>query len=190
MLKAHENPPLLYPEEISITDFTGHWLVAHTKSRNEKALAHDLMARGVQYFLPMTWSVSKRARRTTKSLLPLFAGYVFVCGDEENRLDILKTNRVANIIEVTDQGFFLSELAQIDQALRTGAPLTPHNYLEKGQWCRVISGPLMGLEGMVQEMRTITRLILQINLLGQAAAVEIDRDMIETIEKPPQAKEG
>ncbi len=189
MLKAHENPPLLYPEEMPITDFTGHWLVAHTKSRNEKALAHDLIARGVQYFLPMTWSVSKRSRRTIKALLPLFAGYVFVCGDEDNRLDVLKTNRVANIIEVTDQDFFLSELAQIDKALRTGAPLMPHNYLEKGQWCRVVSGPLMGLEGIVQEMRSVTRLILQIDMLGQAASVEIDRDMIETIENPAQTED-
>ena len=42
----------------------------------------------------------------------------------------------------------------------------------------------MGLEGVVQDVRSITRLILQINMLGQAACVEIDVDMIEVIDTP------
>ncbi len=170
--------------EKPITEFPGQWWVAHTKSRNEKALANDLVTREVQYFLPMTWSITKRSRRTFKSLLPLFAGYVFFCGEEECRLEVLKTNRVAGIIDVTDQEALVSELAQIDQALRTGVPLTPQNFIKKGQWCRVTAGPLLGLEGVVQDVKNVTRLILQIDILGQAASVEIDLDMIEKIETP------
>lgn len=184
MLKENENPPLVFPLERPISEFPGQWWVAHTKSRNEKALANDLVTREVQYFLPMTWSITKRSRRTFKSLLPLFAGYVFFCGEDDCRLEVLKTNRVAGIINVTDQETFVSELSQIDQALRTGVPLTPHNFIKKGQWCRVIAGPLLGLEGIVQDVKSITRLILQIDILGQAASVEIDLDMIEQIETP------
>ena len=57
MLKVNENPPLIWPQAESIRQFPGQWWVAHTKSRNEKALAHDLMAKNVSYFLPMTWKV-------------------------------------------------------------------------------------------------------------------------------------
>ena len=71
MLKEHENPPITYPEQTSITEFAGQWWVAHTKSRNEKALAHDLIARDICYFLPMTLSITRRTRRTVKSLLPV-----------------------------------------------------------------------------------------------------------------------
>ena len=182
MLKESDNPPLVFPPESPINEFPGLWWVAHTKSRNEKALANDLITRNVRYFLPMTWSITKRSRRTFKSLLPLFAGYVFFCGEDDCRLEVLKTNRVANIIDVTDQETFVSELSQIDQALRTGLPLIPHNFIKKGQWCRVIAGPLLGLEGIVQDVKNMKRLILQIDLLGQAASVEIDLDMIEQIE--------
>jgi len=186
LLKIHENPPITFPEQGSIEEFTGQWWVAHTKSRNEKALAHDLITRKIPYFLPMTLSITRRTRRTVKSLLPLFTGYMFFCGNDESRTDVIQTNRVANIIEVPDQMSFLTELTQIEKALRAGVPISPHPYLKKGQWCRVIAGPLMGSEGIIQDIKNNVRLVLQIDMLGQAASVEIDINLIETIDKPNQ----
>ncbi len=183
MLKINENPPLIWPQVESVRQFEGLWWVAHTKSRNEKALAHDLMAKNASYFLPMTWKVRHQSHRTIKSLLPLFTGYLFFCGDDAGRIELLKTNRVANLIEVIDQEGLIDELARFERALRAGAPLIPHRYLEKGQWCRVIAGPLLGLEGIVVQTKGDTRLVLQIDILGQAASVEIDVDMIEPVEK-------
>jgi transcription antitermination factor NusG len=184
LLKITENPPLIWPQAESIRLFNGQWWVAHTKSRNEKALAHDLMAKDISYFLPMTWRVHRHSERTIKALLPLFTGYLFFCGNESQRVELLKTNRVANLIEVKDQESLVRELARFDQALRAGAPLTPHKYLNKGQWCRVIAGPLLGLEGMILQTKGDTRLVLQINLLGQAASVEIDIVMVEPVDAP------
>jgi transcription antitermination factor NusG len=179
-----DNPPMIWPEVESVRDLVGQWWVAHTKSRNEKALAHDLMAKDVSYFLPMSLKVQRRSRRTFKSLLPVFAGYLFFCGSENDRVELLKTNRVANLLDVADQDKLVRELARFDQALRAGAPLTPHKYIAKGRWCRVIAGPLLGLEGIVVGHRGNARLVLQIDMLGQAASVEIDVDMIEPIEAP------
>ena len=179
MLKVSENPPLLWPQVESIHDFTGQWWVVHTKSRNEKALAHDLIRRNISYFLPMTWNVRRKSRRTIRSLLPLFGGYLFFCGRENDRIELLRTDRVANLIEVKDQQKLLMELRQIEQALQAGVPVTPHKYLKEGQKCRVIAGPLMGLEGVVARTRGATRLVLQVDMLGQAASVEIGMDMIE-----------
>jgi transcriptional antiterminator RfaH len=186
VLKIDENPPLIWPQAESLRQFEGRWWVAHTKSRNEKALANDLMAKNVSYFLPMTWKVRQQSHRTIKSLLPLFTGYLFFCGDENGRIELLKTNRVANLIEVKDQDSLIHELVRFEKALRAGVPLIPHQYIEKGQWCRVIAGPLLGLEGIVVQTKGDTRLVLQIDILGQAASVEIDIDMIEPVEKPPK----
>jgi transcription antitermination factor NusG len=182
VLNASENPPIIWPEEHSVIDFTGKWWVAHTKSRNEKALAHDLINREINYFLPMTWKVRRKSRRTIKSLLPLFSGYVFFCGDENQRLELLRTDRVANLIEVKNQQQLINELVQIERVLRTGEPITPHKYLKKGQKCRVIAGPLMGVQGIIVSLKGQTRLVLQVDMLGQAASVEIEIDMIEPVE--------
>lgn len=182
MLKVSENPPIIWPQAESIRDFSGQWWVVHTRSRNEKALAHDLISKNISYFLPMSWKVSRRSRRTVRSLLPLFSGYLFFCGQEDQRVELLQTNRVANLIEVNDQETLLNELAQLDQALRTGAPLTPYKYIKAGQRCRVIAGPLIGMEGIVVRSKNDIRLVLQIDMLGQAASVEIDIDMIEVLD--------
>jgi transcriptional antiterminator RfaH len=116
--------------------------------------------------------------------LPLFSGYLFFCGDQNRRLDVLRTNRVANIIEVRDQRKLLGELVQIEHALRTGASLTPHRYVKAGQHCRIIAGPLVDLQGIVVKAKNTTRLVLQIDMLGQASSVEVDTDMIEVIDEP------
>ena len=182
MLKVTENPPIIWPQAESMRDFEGQWWVVHTRSRNEKALAQDLISKDISYFLPMSWKVSRKSRRTTRSLLPLFNGYLFFCGKENERVELLKTNRVANLIEVDNQQKLLKELVQVNQALQSGAPLTPHNYIKKGQRCRVIAGPLMGMEGIVVRSNNAVRLVLQIDMLGQAASVEIDIDMIEVLD--------
>jgi transcription antitermination factor NusG len=183
LLKVSENPPISWPEADSIRDFDGPWWVAHTKSRNEKALAHDLIRRNISYFLPMTWKVSRRSRRTIRSLLPLFSGYLFFCGLEDQRLEVLRTDRVANIIKVKDQQKLIDELVQFEQALRVGAPLTPHKYIKAGKRCKVIAGPFIDLEGIVVRTQKSTRLVLQIDMLGQASSVEIDIDMIEVLDR-------
>jgi transcriptional antiterminator RfaH len=184
LLKVSENPPVIWPEVKSIRDFTGLWWVAHTKSRNEKALAHDLVSKNISFFLPLTLRVHRHSHRTLKSMLPLFSGYLFFCGQENQRVELLRTNRVANLIEVKDQQRLVDELVQIEKAVRAGAPLTPHLYINEGQWCRVIAGPLMGLEGFVVQAKSNTRLVLQIDMLGQAASVEIGIEMIEVIDEP------
>ena len=182
MLKPSENPPVIWPEGKAIDKFTGLWWVAHTKSRNEKALAHDLIRKDISYFLPMSWNVRRRSGRTMRSLLPLFSGYIFFCGNENQRVELLRTNRVANLIEVKDQQKFLKELLQIEQAFQAGAILTPHKYVKTGQQCRVIAGPLTGLQGIVIKTKGTIRLVLQIDMLGQAASVELDTDMIEIVD--------
>lgn len=182
MLKESENPPVTWPEDKFIKHFVGQWWVAHTKSRNEKALANDLVRGNISYFLPMRWKVTFRKKRKFRSLLPLFSGYLFFCGNERQRIELLKTNRVANLLEVKDQNKLVSELSQIEQAIKAGADLTPHKYIRTGRRCRVLAGPLADLQGIVIKTITAARLVLQVDMLGQAASVEIDTDIIEPVD--------
>lgn len=183
MLKTSENPPVVFPENTPIQDIQGNWHVAHTKARNEKALAWDLSKRDISYFLPLMSKVSKTPKgRTLKSLVPLFSGYVFFCGDDQARTEVLKTNRVANIIPCRDQNMLINELAAIQKAINAGADLKPYNFISVGQKCRVIAGPLLGSEGLVTKTAKETRLILQVDMLGQATSIEIEADLLEIIE--------
>jgi len=182
MLKISDNPPVVYPINSVIESIYGQWRVAHTKARNEKALARSLQQWEIPYFLPMREKLSIRSGRKFKTLLPLFSGYLFFCGDDDKRYKALTTNRIAHVIEVVDQQGLIGELTQIHRALQGGLELDPHPYLKEGIRCRVIAGPLMGLEGIVLRKKSVTRLVLQVDMLGQAAAAEIDADLLEPIE--------
>src|SRR5688500_18969133 len=45
-----DEPPALSPRVARIGEVEGDWYVAHTKSRQEKAFAADLLRRGIDYF--------------------------------------------------------------------------------------------------------------------------------------------
>ncbi len=181
MLKPEENPPIIWPPNKSIQDFQGTWWVAHTKSRNEKTLAWQMHRKDISYFLPMVEKVYKKSRRVLRSMLPLFGGYVFFCGDEPQRLEVLKTNRVASLIEVKNQQHLISDLLPIEKAIQSGAELAPYNYIKAGQRCRVIAGPLMGTEGIASNDQNKTKLVLQIDMLGKATCLEIDPALLEIV---------
>jgi len=181
MLKLEDNPPILYPPDSTLPDIEGRWWVAHTKARNEKALAWFLAKQDIAYFLPLRDKLTVRKGRRFKALLPLFSGYVFFNGNEDKRYTALTSNRIAQVIQVADQSKLVYELTQIHLALSKGARLDPHPHLKEGDRCRVTGGPLTGTEGFLLRKKNITKLVLQIDILGQAAAVEIDADLLEPI---------
>jgi len=80
MLRWQDNPPALPPSVEMPAQLAGRWAVAHTKPRHEKALAHDLLARGVGYFLPMVESVRFSGGRKRRVLKPLFSSYTACAG--------------------------------------------------------------------------------------------------------------
>jgi transcription antitermination factor NusG len=132
--------------------------------------------------LPLRAKLTVRKGRRFKSLLPLFSGYVFFNGNEDTRYTALTSNRIAQVIEVVDQSKLVHELNQIHSALSKGAPLDPHPHLQQGDRCRVIGGPFVGTEGFLLQKKNLTKLVLQVDILGQAAAMEIDADLLEPIQ--------
>ena len=112
-------------------------------------------------------------------MFPLFPGYLFFAGDAEDRYRALTTSHVANVIEVVDQARLIDELSQIEMALANPSGLDPFPFLQKGKRCRIARGPLAGIQGVVVQRDGITKLVLQIEMLGQAVATEIDPSMLE-----------
>ena len=182
MLKAQQNPPAVHPEGTCIDQLTGQWWVVHTKARNEKALAWDLLKRNISYFLPMVEKVRASRGRTIKTVMVLFPGYVFLCGCQEDRYTAMTTNRVASTIHVIDQDRITKELTSIQKALNTPKQLDPFPYLQTGRKCVVTAGPLKGVEGSLVRRKNIDRLVLQVHVLGQAVSTEIDAALLEVID--------
>lgn len=182
MIAIHKNPPVVSPPYGTVRELDGPWWVAHTRSRHEKALAMDLLALRVSYFLPMVERTLIIRQRKFRSMMPLFPGYVFFAGDATARYRALSTSHVANVITVSDQSRLIEELAQVERALSSPAGLDPFPYLRQGTQCRIKAGPLAGVQGIVVRRGGVTRLVLQIEMLGQAVATEIEPELLEPLD--------
>jgi len=180
MLKLSENPAILTPEVGSLNELVGTWWVAHTKARFEKAFARDMLSYGIGYFLPMREKITFSGGRKRRVMVPLFTSYVFFCGDEKDRYTALTTNRLCQTIEVVDQDGLKQELSRIEKALLSKAIIDNYPRLPVGGRCRIISGPMTGIEGVVVERKdSQARMVLEVTILGQGAVVEIDADLLE-----------
>jgi hypothetical protein len=182
MLRFDDNPPMRTASVASVADMTGDWWVAHTRARFEKALAFDLTAKGIEYFLPMIERVKMSGGRKRKLLLPLFPSYLFFCGNSDSRYAALATNRLCQAIPVTDREKFVGELVALELALSHHAHLDLYPFAAIGRRCRVRVGPLQGIVGTVVRRDNETRLVLQVSMLGQGASLEIDTDLLEPAE--------
>ena len=137
MLRLHDNPPILWPRVESLAELPGRWWVAHTRSRAEKAFAWDLVRLNVGYFLPMVLRTRVSGRRKRTALLPLFRGYVFFCGTEENRYQAMRTDRLCRTISAADQRHLIAELCHLHRGLQGKADLDPYPHAAIGRRCRV-----------------------------------------------------
>lgn len=183
-LKASDNPPAFFPKDL----FEGSpgrdgnvWWVARTKSRQEKALAWELHAKGLPYYLPLVAKPQNCRGRMRASILPLFSGYLFFKSDWQGRYDTLRCGRIAQILEVQDQGKITHELANLNLATQARVNLTLCDFAKEGQRVRIIAGPFTGLEGIVRKQKNQTRLILNLEAIRQAATVEIALDQAQPI---------
>ena len=158
------------------------WYVMHTKSRQEKALAQSMGAMGITYFLPLISQLRSHAGRRVRVEMPLFSGYIFIHGSREDAYACDRTRRVAQIIDIPDQQQFENEINNIRIALATAIPIDPFPLLHEGVKVTVRSGPLQGMIGMVESRTKLDRLILKIDVLGQACSLEIDSAILDVLD--------
>ncbi len=157
------------------------WHVLQTKSRREKKLASDLAAMRISCFLPLVRRISYYGRRKAEVEVPLFAGYLFLWGTNDEAYMADRTKHVARLIRVPDQATLEWELKNIRAAIEQRAPLLPHPYLQAGIRVQVTAGPFRGLQGVVDRMKSEDRLVLQVDAFGRAVSLEIDRTLLELV---------
>jgi transcriptional antiterminator RfaH len=178
--------PSMFPDtllEAAPDDAPGRrWFALYTKARQEKSLARELLKYGVPFYLPLVRQTRVARGRKRISLVPLFGGYLFLYGSEEERVRGLTTNRVSRVLAVEDPDQLVFDLRQLHQLIAANAPLTVESRLSPGQRVRVRQGAFGGLEGLVLKRRGQTRLLVSINFLQQGASVEIDDFLLEPLE--------
>lgn len=176
----------------SSTDNPRTWHAIYTRHQHEKTVAEILTYKGFETLLPL-YKVRHRWKDRTKVLsLPLFPCYVFLNGGLERRLDIMTTPGIHSLVSNAGQPAAIAteEINSIRRAVESGSSIEPYPMLKCGDCVRVKSGPLEGIQGILVRKRNLYRLVLCIEMLGKAAAVELDGCLVERVNGKPTGVRG
>ena len=153
------------------------WYALWTRSRHEQVVREQLERKQIEAFLPTVAKWSRWKDRKKKIDWPLFPGYCFARFNALERLPVLKCTGVVSIV-----GFEGGEPAPIPEneihgirvLVQSDLAYDPCPLIREGTLVEVVHGPLKGVMGRLTRKSDKARLVLSVDLIGQAVSVEVD----------------
>ena len=160
------------------------WFALTTKPRYERAAARYLRLKGFEEFAPACRTRRRWSDRFQEIEEQLFPGYLFCRFAYEQRLTVLNSPGVLSVVGYGKQPAAVddSEIAAIRAIVDSGARAWPWPYMRIGQRVRIERGCLQGVAGTLVRENDFWRVVVNIEILQRAVAVEIDRHMIRAVE--------
>jgi transcription antitermination factor NusG len=153
------------------------WYAIWTRSRHEQTVREQLERKQIEAFLPTVTRWSRWKDRKKKIVWPLFPGYCFAHFEAEEALSILRCTGVVNIVSFEGKPAAIPDYEVASLRLLVGSDLQydPCPLIHEGMRVEVTHGPLRGVIGrLVRKEAQKARLVLSVDLIGQAVSVEVD----------------
>jgi transcription antitermination factor NusG len=178
--------PDIYPENLFDQVERGsndeHWWALYTLSRREKELMRRLYGLSIGFYGPV---FAKRGKtpsgRRYVAHEPLFSNYVFLYGNEEDRVAALTTNCISRVIPVANKAELTRDLRQFQQLLSMDVALTPEAKLVTGQRVRIRAGCFRGFEGTIIRREHEVRLLVSVDFIQRGASILVDDVEVEPV---------
>jgi transcription antitermination factor NusG len=156
------------------------WFALQVRTRRESYVADHLIGKGYELFLPLHNCRKRWSDRIKNFELPLFPGYLFCRFDPYDRLPILKTPWLLQIVGFNHIPAAVDndEISALKKLLSSGATTQPWPFIGVGDKVRIESGPLRGVVGVMTQFKGNHRLVISITLLQRSVAVEIDSALV------------
>ena len=152
------------------------WFAIQTWPRYEKKVAHELVRKSVEVFLPLVAAEHQWSDRRRMVDLPLFQTYLFVqtAGTTETRIPVLRTYGVIGFVGArTGTPVPDSEIDSVRILLDRDVAFQNHPFLNVGQRVRIREGSLDGVEGILVAKNDDFSLIVSINIIQRSLAVRL-----------------
>jgi transcription antitermination factor NusG len=162
------------------------WYAVYTKHQHEKSATELLAKKGFEVLLPLYGATHRWKDRVKNVLLPVFPCYLFLRTNLQRKLDILRTPGVFWLVENGGHACPVpeSDIEAVRRIAQSPGQLKPHPYLKSGDRVRVRVGPLMGVEGILARVKNEYRVVVSMDLLQKAVAVEVDISIVEPVQGP------
>jgi len=160
-----------------------NWHAVYTVPQHEKSVVKHLDLREIESFLPVYETVRVwKNRQRMKLILPLFPTYLFVHITFRERVKVLQSPGVLQIVGSKRECAYLSD-SEVE-LLRSGCSrqkIEPYRDLVIGERVRIKSGVMQGLQGTLVRKSNSMRFVLTIELINQHAAIQVDAEDLEQI---------
>ena len=152
------------------------WYAIWTRSRHEQVVRDQLERKGLEAFLPTITRWSRWKDRKKQIDWPLFPGYCFARFDPAARLAVLQSTGVVSIVSFDGEIVPIPEheIDGIRRLVESDLQFDPCPLIREGMMVEVTHGPLKGVIGRLVRKGAHARLVLSVDLIGQAVSVEVD----------------
>lgn len=159
------------------------WLAAYTRSRHEHRVADQLRQKNLEFLLPTYERLVRWSDRIKRSPAPLFPGYVFVHVSDGERIPVLETIGVVNLVSSGGRAAVLheEEVERLRACSLRSSEVEPHPYLRIGHRVRVKHGPFAGWEGTLVEKCNALRLVITVDQIMKSVAINLHGADVESI---------
>jgi len=159
------------------------WFAVFTVPQNEKSIVRHLGIREIESFLPAYETVRVwKNRQRVKTMLPLFPTYLFVHINVRERVRVLES---PGVLQIVGNGRESVPVADADiETLRasvTARLAQPYRDLVIGEKVRVKSGILQGVQGTLVRRSGGDRFVLSFESINQHAAIQVSAEDLEPV---------
>jgi transcriptional antiterminator RfaH len=158
----------------------GYWAVARLERNRERLALHCLGLRGYEIYYPQLRQYRISQGRKIEIQPPLFPGYAFVVVEAQWYAARWSVGVIGMIMDgVRSARVADSVILDIRKRESNGVVVLPSRGFRRGDRVRIVRGPLSGLDGLVDGLRSQQRIEILLAVLGRvelaAADVEATR---------------
>ena len=155
------------------TEKERNWYALYTKPRHEFKAATQLGSIGLEFFLPTITTLKQWSDRKKKIVEPLLHSYIFLLGDEKERLMALEQNAIVKTVSFNGVPAIVPkwQIESLQKALS--------NTLVTGTRVKIINGPFNGAEGIIKNLSNNERtLSVNLDLLKRSVTVHLPLESV------------
>ena len=161
------------------------WIAVYTKSRHEQIVINELSKKDIESFCPMFKERRQWSDRKKWVHFPLFRSYVFARIHLKENIFVLQTIGVNKIVKFQNKISIIPDqvINDIKNIVDGGYKIQQVDYFVKGDEVSVVSGPLKGVNGIIQDLKGDSRLIMKVEAIRQAFSIEISSEQLKLKKK-------
>ena len=159
------------------------WIAVYTKPRHEKTVLNQFEEKGINSYLPLIRQKHRWSDRMKWVETPIFKSYIFAHVELKDNLEVLQTRGVHHIVKFQNKIAVIPEIqiTNLRKIIEGGFDPFPSDYFIIGDEVEVIGGPLRGINGIVSRNDAPDKLIIKIDVIQHAVAVQIERKYLARV---------